>query len=614
MKFGAGRLRPLAMGASVVMAVGLSVSPVAASTADYSVDLASNTALCPLSNASGANCLLPGSGQVNSGGSFTGGTSVEALGGTTFPGNYYITRSFGSTNKPVLTFTPSTGAPLTGLKFVSGHNHTNSNSVTSTGYSVQVQVDASGSGVWTNLGSAFTAARSATLTVNRVETVLSFSPVALTAGTAVKFRWLMVDANGAAAAVNTGSDFFGLGRFTATFDTTPPLAVPGAPSAPSAVAGDGQAEVTVVPAATGGPAESFLVTSSPHGLTCSIAASATPLACTIEGLANNTQYTFSAQAVNAAGTSASSAPSNAVVPNGAPAVMVDPANADGVEGDVLQTSGRFSDDPGDVLTITSNVTAGILDTADNGQWSWSLPTSDDVAGATATVTATDSQGLSVTSTFHYSATNAAPKATASLIAGINGCTVSVSGSVTDPGTADTHTGLITWGDGSSTNAVLTGSHTYAAAGSYQVVATVTDDDGASATGLSTTHRVLNGAALSESLASKYKVGKEVKLELVVTDCTGKVVPNLAPKVFLQLGSAAPIPATSLDKDYVGNTMGFHREDGVEDRDDPAAHRESELSTYEYSISTSKLTLGAWKVTIVDPSFATVRANLNITKN
>ena len=61
--------------------------------------------------------------------------------------------------------------------------------------------------------------------------------------------------------------------------------------------------------------------------------------------------------------------------------------------------------------------------------------------------------------------------------------------LSDPGTADTHTATIDWGDGTSAPATvqeslgagtLIASHAYSAAGVYRVAATVTDDDGGTA--------------------------------------------------------------------------------------------------------------------------------------
>jgi hypothetical protein len=66
--------------------------------------------------------------------------------------------------------------------------------------------------------------------------------------------------------------------------------------------------------------------------------------------------------------------------------------------------------------------------------------------------------------------------------------VPVSASFTDPGTGDTHTCSIDWGDTTTTAGVVvevngsgtcTGSHTYATGGNKTIVVTVTDDDGGS---------------------------------------------------------------------------------------------------------------------------------------
>lgn len=70
--------------------------------------------------------------------------------------------------------------------------------------------------------------------------------------------------------------------------------------------------------------------------------------------------------------------------------------------------------------------------------------------------------------------NAGPNKTA-----YAGEVVSFSGSFSDPGTADTHAILWTFGDGNSASGSLTPKHTYDTAGTYEVKLTVTDDDGAS---------------------------------------------------------------------------------------------------------------------------------------
>ena len=128
--------------------------------------------------------------------------------------------------------------------------------------------------------------------------------------------------------------------------------------------------------------------------------------------------------------------------NNAPTVVGSgAADAFGKEGQILQTSGGFSD-PGDTLTLSVPAnTAGTFKDNGDGTWTWSLPTNDDVTQASITVTATDSKGLTATDTFDYGADNVAPTVQLSGPATVNenkAGSESYDISVTDPGTADTH--------------------------------------------------------------------------------------------------------------------------------------------------------------------------------
>jgi len=89
--------------------------------------------------------------------------------------------------------------------------------------------------------------------------------------------------------------------------------LPGAPTAANGARGDRSVTVAwTAPAGDGGaPIASYLVTAAPGGATCT-ATGAT--SCTVEGLANGTQYTFTVQARNALGLGPASAKSKPVTP------------------------------------------------------------------------------------------------------------------------------------------------------------------------------------------------------------------------------------------------------------------------------------------------------------
>jgi hypothetical protein len=99
--------------------------------------------------------------------------------------------------------------------------------------------------------------------------------------------------------------------------TTEPVtllaAVPSAPTDVQAAAGDGSALVSWSPSATdgGSPITGYRVTSTPGGAVVDAAADATSVR--VPGLTNGTSYTFSVQALNAAGSSSAST-SSSVVP------------------------------------------------------------------------------------------------------------------------------------------------------------------------------------------------------------------------------------------------------------------------------------------------------------
>jgi large repetitive protein len=109
-------------------------------------------------------------------------------------------------------------------------------------------------------------------------------------------------------------------------NSTAPTDVPETMTAPTAVRGDTAATVSfTTPADGGSPITGYTVTASPGGATAS--GSTTPMV--VLGLVNGTSYTFRVTARNAAGPSALSPASNAVIPAGVPFAPVAPTAAAG---------------------------------------------------------------------------------------------------------------------------------------------------------------------------------------------------------------------------------------------------------------------------------------------
>jgi PKD repeat protein len=162
------------------------------------------------------------------------------------------------------------------------------------------------------------------------------------------------------------------------------------------------------------------------------------------------------------------------VSNVAPLVNAGPdQTAD--EGDEVVFSGSFTDpgtadthsvawDFGDGITTTGTLTPTHA-YADDGVY-------------TATLTVTDDGGGEDSSTLLVTVSNVAPVVSAGPNRTVDeGDALTLVGSFSDPGTADTHTVAWSLGDGSSVSDQLTVTHVYTALGIYTATLTVTDDDG-----------------------------------------------------------------------------------------------------------------------------------------
>ena len=164
----------------------------------------------------------------------------------------------------------------------------------------------------------------------------------------------------------------------------------------------------------------------------------------------------------------------------------------GTEGVPVALSGTATDIDGDTLsrswTFTWTGDPGTQCTATNTTTLTPSLTCTDDALVTARLSVSDGVNTAVVSNASVTIGNGAPSLSA-LTAPTTpvplATPVSVSGAFTDPGTNDTHTATISWGDTSSSSASVTetngagtasGSHTYSSPGLYTVSMTVTDDD------------------------------------------------------------------------------------------------------------------------------------------
>jgi Tol biopolymer transport system component/PKD repeat protein len=192
------------------------------------------------------------------------------------------------------------------------------------------------------------------------------------------------------------------------------------------------------------------------------------------------------------------------------------------EGTALALAGTAQDPDGDALTIAWSPADRIADPASPTS---AYDTTDD-ADEVLTLTVGDGD-LTATAQTQVTVLNAAPTLGALTVPTDvvpPGTPVALSGSYTDPGTADSHTATVDWGDGTVDELALSGgqvaaSHTYAAGGTWTVTVTVTDDDGgtASATATMVTNRA---PAVDAGADVAVDEGTPASLDATATDPDG----------------------------------------------------------------------------------------------
>jgi hypothetical protein len=178
----------------------------------------------------------------------------------------------------------------------------------------------------------------------------------------------------------------------------------------------------------------------------------------------------------------------AVGPNPPPTVNAG-ADATTTEGGSAQLAGSASDSDPLTTTWTAAPGAGVDAGASCSFGDASAPsttvTCDDDGVWTITLTASDGVNPPVSDALTLTVSNVPPTVVIDAPADMSivdlGATVGLSAAVADPGTHDVLTCSIDWGDGSppatsTANGSCTGQHGYAAAGTFSITVTVTDDD------------------------------------------------------------------------------------------------------------------------------------------
>jgi hypothetical protein len=210
-----------------------------------------------------------------------------------------------------------------------------------------------------------------------------------------------------ATATNAGGES---GPSTVSTEVIPrdPPPAPNPPTITDVVPGDGEATITVAEGeGPGGAPESYEVTASPGGATCTITPPAT--SCVVRGLTNGTVYTFTVTAENEGGTSEESRISSEVTPIAPPTAPRD-VSATAGDGEATITWTAPMDNGGSEIT-SYTVTAepgGRTCTWVSGALGCTVAGLANGTAYTFTVTATNAAGTSPPSSVSPVVTPSAP--------------------------------------------------------------------------------------------------------------------------------------------------------------------------------------------------------------
>jgi PKD repeat protein len=300
-------------------------------------------------------------------------------------------------------------------------------------------------------------------------------------------------------------------------------------------------------------------------------------------------------------------------PTDAPPDVTSVSADTGAEGSPLSVSATVTDDGLSAVTTAwtysavSGVDAGATCSfADSSATSTTVTCTDD-GSYEVKLTATDAVGWD-SATADLIVSNANPAVNAGFDSSPLSCGIAAQLTInfTDAGSNDTHTGTVTWGDGTSVQSlgtITTGAvagHTYASAGAKNASVTVTDDDGGSDTdatnAVTVNYTVVGGGVLQPinltGPRSLFKYGSTIPVKVQLQNCDGSFPSNLAPTIAVRLTSGStPVGAdesiSSTSSADTGTTMRFSPTDNI----------------YIYNLATKSLSdpSAGYHITITVPS-------------